>query len=246
MENVAVLIPCYNEELTIGQVIDDFKKNLPSATIYVYDNNSTDETASIAKAKGVIVRESPIQGKGAVVRQMFKEIDADIYLMVDGDATYPARYAPDMIQGVASGEYDMVLGDRLTGNYFDNNSRPFHGLGNKLVRHLVNKKFNGDLVDIMTGYRAFNNNIAKGFVPTYDGFEVETELSIFALTHDMKVGSSLIVYEDRPDGSKSKLHTISDGWKVLKCIRKADREYKAWKKQQKIATKERGTEDADE
>ena len=221
MENIAVLIPCYNEELTIEQVIDDFKKILPSATIYVYDNNSTDRTASIANKKGAIVKEVPIQGKGAVVRQMLKEIDADVYLMVDGDATYSAIYAPDMIRDVASGKYDMVIGDRLTGNYFDNNSRLFHGIGNKLVKFLVNKKFNGKLADIMTGYRAFNNKIAKEFVPTHDGFEVETELSIFALTHNVKVGNCPIIYKDRPNGSKSKLHTISDGIKVIKCILKA-------------------------
>ena len=226
-KTVAVLIPCYNEELTIGSVIEDFQTHLPSATIYVYDNNSCDNTATIASSyPQVVVKQSPIQGKGAVIRQMLHEIDADIYLMVDGDSTYPAMFAKDIIAGVESGEFDMVLGDRLSGVYFDANTRPMHGFGNRLVKRMVNKKFNGQLEDIMTGYRAFNKEIAKDFVPENDGFEIETELSIYALTHGKKVGSVVIAYNERPDGSKSKLHTIKDGIKVLKLIRRKSREYR--------------------
>lgn len=228
MENtIAVLIPCYNEELTIGKVIEDFQTYLPSATIYVYDNNSSDKTALIASSyEEVIVRSSPIQGKGAVVRQMLKEIDANIYLMVDGDDTYSAITAKDLIDGVKSGMFDMVIGDRLSGEYFNTNTRPMHGFGNRLVKRIINKKFNGHLTDIMTGYRAFNRDIAKGFIPENDGFEVETELSIYALTHNKKVGSIVTAYNERPEGSKSKLRTIKDGIKILRFIRKKSKEYK--------------------
>lgn len=218
-KSVAVLIPCYNEELTIGKVIEDFQKHLPYATIYVYDNNSSDNTAMIASSYSqVVVRQSPIQGKGAVIRHMLHEIDADVYLMVDGDATYSANFAEEIVSGVASGEFDMVLGDRLSGSYFKTNTRPMHGFGNKLVKYLVNKKFGGKLEDIMTGYRAFNKEIAKGFIPKNDGFEIETELSIYALVHKKRVGSVVVTYDDRPEGSKSKLHTVKDGIKVLRYI----------------------------
>jgi len=226
-KSIAILIPCYNEELTIGSVIEDFQKNLPQATIYVYDNNSSDNTAKIASSySAVVVKPSPIQGKGAVIRQMLHEIDADVYLMVDGDATYSAQFAKDIVAGVVSGEFDMVLGDRLSGTYYYTNTRPMHGFGNRLVKRLVNKKFHGNLEDIMTGYRAFNREIAKDFVPVNDGFEIETELSIYALTNDKKVGSVIVSYEDRPEGSKSKLHTIKDGWRVIRYIYRSAGEYK--------------------
>lgn len=218
MQNVAVLIPCYNEGLTIGSVIEDFKECLPDSVIYVYDNNSTDDTYNIASSyDNVVVRKSPIQGKGAVVRQMFSEVDADVYLMVDGDATYPAKFAEILINGVDEG-FDMMLGDRLSSNYFEDNKRPFHGFGNWLVRFLVNKLYDGDIVDIMTGYRAFNKDFVKSINVISDGFEIETEMSIFALKHKYKVGSVPIEYKDRPDGSVSKLSTYSDGMKVLKTI----------------------------
>lgn len=221
-KKVAVLVPCYNEALTVGQVIDDFKQHVPNADIYVYDNNSTDGTADIARQHGAIVVQAPKQGKGAVVRQMFKEIDADVYVMVDGDATYPAKYAPDLIEKVEHG-CDMMLGDRLSSNYFDDNKRPFHGLGNWLVRFLVNKLYKGDITDIMTGYRAFSKKFVKDVVVLSDGFEVETEMSIFALKHGYAVDSIPIDYKDRPDGSKSKLKTFSDGRKVIHTIFKLKR-----------------------
>ena len=217
------MIPCYNEALTIGLVIEDFKKCLPNATIYVYDNNSTDETASIASGyDDVIVRKAPIQGKGAVVKQMFKEIDADIYLIVDGDATYPAKYASQLIAGVDNG-CDMMLGDRLSSNYFEDNKRPFHGIGNWLVRYLVNKLYHGNIVDIMTGYRAFSKHFVKNVQLISDGFEVETEMSIYALKNKCKIDSISIDYKDRPDGSVSKLNTFSDGFKVIRTIFKLRR-----------------------
>ncbi|MBO5435116.1 glycosyltransferase [bacterium] len=221
-ENVAVLIPCYNEELTVGSVIDDFRDNLPGAVVYVYDNNSIDKTADIARLHGAIVVHAPIQGKGAVVKQMFKEIDADIYLMVDGDATYPAKFAFDLIEKLDSA--DMVLGDRLSSNYFESNKRCFHGFGNWLVRFLVNKLYKGNIPDIMTGYRAFSRRFVKSIQLKYDGFEVETEMSIFALKNGYSIESVSIEYKDRPDGSISKLNTFSDGFKVLKTIFKLHRQ----------------------
>ena len=218
MQNIAVLVPCYNEGLTIGKVIEDFKQHLPGSTIYVYDNNSTDNTYAVASNyEGVELRKAPIQGKGAVVRQMFDEVEADVYLMVDGDATYPAEFAKSLINGINDG-YDMMLGDRLSSNYFEDNKRPFHGFGNWLVRFLVNKLYHGDIVDIMTGYRAFTRDFVKSINIVSNGFEIETEMSIFALKNNYKVGSIPIDYKDRPDGSVSKLSTFSDGRKVLKTI----------------------------
>lgn len=218
MRKIAVLIPCYNEAITIGQVIEDFKKHLPDADIYVYDNNSTDDTSRVASGyEGVVVCKAPIQGKGAVVKQMFKEVNADVYLMVDGDATYPAEFASVLIKGIDEG-YDMMLGDRLSSNYFNDNKRPFHGFGNWLVRFLVNKLYKGDIVDIMTGYRAFTKDFVKQVKLISDGFEVETEMSIYALRHNCKIGSVPIIYKDRPDGSESKLRTFSDGRKVIHTI----------------------------
>ena len=218
MRKIAVLIPCYNEAITIGQVINDFQKNLPESVIYVYDNNSTDDTFNIASCyTDVIVRKAPIQGKGAVVKQMFKEVDADVYLMVDGDATYPAEFAAALVKGIDDG-YDMMLGDRLSSNYFDDNKRLFHGFGNWLVRFLVNKLYKGNIVDIMTGYRAFKRDFVKQVQIISDGFEVETEMSIFALKHKCKIGSVPITYKERPSGSESKLRTLSDGCKVLRTI----------------------------
>lgn len=218
MQNIAILIPCYNEAPTINFVIEDFKKYLPEATIYIYDNNSTDETVAIASSHNdVIVRKAPVQGKGAVVKQMFKEIDADIYIMVDGDATYPAEFSRQLVDGIKSGK-DMMLGDRLSSNYFVDNNRLFHGFGNWLVRFLVNKLYHGDIIDIMTGYRAFSRNFVKSVPLIANGFEVETEMSIYALKSNCDIGSVPIVYKERPDGSVSKLNTFVDGFKVISTI----------------------------
>lgn len=213
-DKVVVLIPCFNEESTIRQVIKDFKSALPQAIIYVYDNNSTDNTAEIANQCHVEVIPEPEQGKGAVVKSMFADIDADIYLMVDGDSTYSAAYADQLVELIKNG-YDMAIGDRLSN---DHNNRVFHGFGNKLVNFLVNKKFKSNLPDIMTGYRAFNKKFVKEFIPKTKGFEIETEMSIFAINNNMKVGSVPVTYEDRPVGSTSKLRTISDGFKIISYI----------------------------
>lgn len=210
---IAVLIPCYNEEKTINAVIREFRKELPQADIYVYDNNSTDRTAKIAKASGAIVRKAPIQGKGAVVQQMFAEIDADAYVMVDGDMTYPAEYVHKMLDKLLVS--DMVLGDRLSGNYSEDNQRLFHGVGNYMVRWLVNFLYHGHITDIMTGYRAFTRDFVKSVKLKSVGFEIETEMSIWALKHHSRIGSVTIMYRDRPDGSESKLNTIRDGIKVM-------------------------------
>ena len=216
MKEIAVLVPCYNEELTVGLVIEDFQKHLPEATIYVYDNNSKDKTAEVASEySNVFVKKAPIQGKGAVVKQMFKEVEADIYIMVDGDATYPAIFAKELINEINNG-CDMVIGDRLSSNYFKDNKRAFHGFGNWLVRFMVNLFYHGKINDIMTGYRAFTKDFVKNIELINDGFEVETEMSIYALKYKYKIGSVPIEYMDRPDGSISKLNTIKDGFKVLK------------------------------
>lgn len=221
MSDVAVLIPCYNEVLTIGTVIEDFGRYLPYATVYVYDNNSTDGTYEKAKTyentHKVVVRKAPKQGKGAVVKQMFDEVKADIYLMIDGDNTYPVKDAIQLVNGIESG-YDMMLGDRLLGNYFSDNKRPFHGFGNKLVRYLVNTLYHGHLTDIMTGYRAFSRDFVNNLVLISNGFEIETELCICALKTNSKVGRIPVHYYDRPVGSVSKLKTFSDGIKVIEMI----------------------------
>lgn len=213
-ERIAVLIPCYNEELTVSKVVNDFKKELPEAEIFVYDNNSSDRTAELAKEAGAIVTAEFNQGKGNVVRSMFRDVDADIYIMVDGDDTYPADEAHKLIEAVRQG-YDMVIGDRLSSTYYEENKRPFHNFGNDLVRWLINKIFDNKIKDIMTGYRAFSKKFVKTIAVMSPGFQIETELTITALEHRYNIKQIPIQYRDRPEGSSSKLNTISDGIKVL-------------------------------
>ena len=221
MDKVAVLIPCYNESKTIAKVVTDFQAVLPEGSvIYVYDNNSNDGTAEIAAAAGAVVRHEYQQGKGNVIRRMFREIDAQCYLMVDGDDTYPAEFAPEMIAKVLDRGVDMVVGDRLSATYFTENKRPFHNFGNKLVRHSINALFKSNIQDIMTGYRAFSYQFVKSFPVLSKGFEIETEMSIHAIEKNMLVESGIVTYRDRPEGSVSKLNTVSDGIKVLGTIGK--------------------------
>ena len=223
----AVLIPCYNEELTIEKVIKDFKKELPDADIYVYDNNSKDKTAQIAKANGAIVKHEYRQGKGNVVRSMFRDIDADIYVMVDGDDTYPAEEVHKLIKPVQEGRADMAIGDRLTnGTYQKENKRHFHEFGNNLVRKSINVLFNTKLKDIMTGYRVFNKVFVKNMPVISPKFEIETEMSLHALDKKFIIEEIPIVYRDRPEGSVSKLNTVSDGMKVIKTIIKMFKDFK--------------------
>ena len=214
---IAVLIPCYNEAQSIGTVVSDFRKVLPEAVIYVYDNNSTDETARVAVAAGAEVRKEPRQGKGNVVRRMFREIDADCYLMVDGDGTYPADAAATLIQPVLDQEADMVIGDRLSTTYFKENKRPLHNAGNKLVRNLINRLWHVDIHDIMTGYRAFSRKFVKLFPVMSEGFEIETEMTIHALDKRFAIVEKPVEYSDRKEGT-SKLNTLSDGYKILRII----------------------------
>lgn len=214
----AVLIPCYNEAKTIGRVVADFKEKMPHADIYVYDNNSTDNTAELAEQAGAIVRYEHKQGKGNVVRTMFREVDADCYVMVDGDDTYPADFGPRLEQLVLSGKADMAVGDRLSSTYFTENKRPFHNFGNVLVRRMINFLFRAKLNDIMTGARAFSKDFVKSFPVISKGFEIETEMTIFALDNNFAIKEVPIAYQDRPQGSESKLNTYSDGLKVLKTI----------------------------
>lgn len=214
----AVLIPCYNEAKTIGRVVADFKEKMPHADIYVYDNNSTDNTAELAEQAGAIVRYEHKQGKGNVVRTMFREVDADCYVMVDGDDTYPADFGPRLEQLVLSGKADMAVGDRLSSTYFTENKRPFHNFGNVLVRRMINFLFRAKLNDIMTGVRAFSKDFVKSFPVISKGFEIETEMTIFALDNNFAIKEVPIAYQDRPQGSESKLNTYSDGLKVLKTI----------------------------
>ena len=224
---IAVLVPCYNEELTIGKVIEDFKRELPEADIYVYDNNSKDNTSKIAKEKGAIVVKEYRQGKGNVVRSMFRDIDADIYIMVDGDDTYPAEAARDMIQPIIDGEADMVIGDRLSnGTYFQENKRPFHDFGNNLVKGLIGLLFKNEIRDIMTGYRAFNRYFVKTMPVLSDGFQIETEMSIHALDKKFLLKEIPIDYRDRPEGSESKLSTFKDGYRVLSALGSLFKNYK--------------------
>lgn len=218
MDKVAILIPCYNEEKTIEQVVKDFKKHVPTARIYVYDNNSTDGTAELAKSAGAIVRHEYSQGKGNVIRRMFREINAEVYIMVDGDATYSAADAPAMIKMIEEKRAEMVVGDRLSGAYYTENKRPFHNFGNNLVRLLINKIFKSDISDIMTGYRAMSYEFVKTFPVLSRGFEIETEMSIHAAFRRMRTENITISYKDRPEGSESKLSTFSDGFKVLGTI----------------------------
>ena len=224
--SIAVLIPCYNESQTIGKVVADFKAELPEADIYVYDNNSSDGTDGIARAAGAIVRYERKQGKGNVIRTMFREIDADCYLIIDGDDTYPAENAREMIRLVLEEGADMVVGDRLSSTYFTENKRAFHNAGNKTVRNLVNKLFHGNVKDIMTGYRAFSPLFVKTFPVLSMGFEIETEMTIHALDKNMNLREVQVGYRDRPEGSFSKLNTYSDGAKVLVRIGMLYKDYK--------------------
>ncbi len=226
MKKVAVLIPCYNEAQTIGKVVADYRNALPEADIYVYDNNSTDGTAKIAREAGAIVRMERKQGKGNVIRTMFREIEADCYLMIDGDDTYPASDAKKMIAKVLDEGYEMVIGDRLSSTYFTENKRRFHNTGNILVRKLVNNFFKGNVTDIMTGYRAFSRIFVKSFPVLSKGFEIETEMTIHALDKNFSITSVPVGYRDRPQGSVSKLNTLSDGFKVLLTIARLFKDYK--------------------
>ena len=226
MNKIAVLIPCYNESKTIEKVVKDYKKELPSADIYVYDNNSTDKTDKIAKKTGAIVRYEYRQGKGNVIRTMFKDIDADCYLMVDGDDTYSAKHAKEMCDYILDKKADMVIGDRLSSTYFKENKRPFHNFGNRLVRNLINLLFKSNIKDIMTGYRAFSYDFVKTFPILSKGFEIETEMTIHALDKNLKIIEIPINYRDREKGSVSKLNTFSDGIKVIKTILRLFKEYK--------------------
>lgn len=226
MDKIAVLIPCYNESKTIEKVVKSFKKELPDATIYVYDNNSTDKTDELARKSGAIVRYETRQGKGNVIRTMFREIDAEVYLMVDGDNTYPSSYAKELCCGVLNENCDMVIGDRLSSTYFTENKRAFHNFGNKLVRKLINKLFKGNIKDIMTGYRAFSYKFVKTFPVLSKNFEIETEMTIHALDKNLKVKNVIIEYRDREEGSVSKLDTYSDGIKVMSTIVNLYKNYK--------------------
>ncbi len=214
-KKIAVLIPCYNEELTVEKTVSDFKRVLPNADIYVYNNNSKDRTKELALKAGAIVKDEYRQGKGAVVRSMFRDIDADVYIMVDGDDTYPAEEVEGLITPVLEGKADMVIGDRLSSTYYTENKRPFHNFGNSLVKGLINFLFKSNLNDIMTGYRSFSKKFVKCMPVMSDGFQIETEMTIFALTNNMQVVNMPITYRDRPEGSESKLNTFSDGYKVL-------------------------------
>lgn len=226
MEKIAVLIPCYNEAQTIKKVVTDWKRELPEATIYVYDNNSSDETAVIAEKAGAVVRHEYMQGKGNVIRRMFREIDAEAYIMVDGDDTYPAEYGRQMVDEVLIKNVDMVVGDRLSSTYFNENKRPFHNFGNSLVRGSINRLFASDIRDIMTGYRAFSYLFVKSFPVLSQGFEIETEMTIHAVHNNMAVSNVVIEYRDRPEGSESKLNTYVDGAKVLRTIFRLYKNYK--------------------
>ena len=225
MDKIAVLIPCFNEELTIEKVIKDFQKVLPEAVIYVYDNNSSDRTAEIALRAGAVVRHEYKQGKGNVIRRMFREIDAECYLITDGDDTYPAESGKEMCRMVLERQADMVVGDRLSSTYFTQNKRPFHNLGNTLVRKMINTLFSADIKDIMTGYRAFSYNFVKTFPVLSRGFEIETEMTIHAIIRNMSVLNHVIDYRNRRVGSLSKLNTFSDGIKVLFTVFKLWRVY---------------------
>ncbi len=226
MDKIAVLIPCYNEAVTVAKVVSDFRRVLPEATVYVYDNNSTDGTAEIAEKAGAVVRHEYRQGKGNVIRRMFAEIDAECYLMTDGDDTYPAEAAREMADRVLHHQADMVVGDRLSGTYFEENKRPFHNLGNSLVRKSINILFKNNIKDIMTGYRAFSYRFVKTFPVLSKGFEIETEMSIHAVDKNMALENQVIDFRDRPQGSVSKLNTYSDGFKVLRTIARLFRTYR--------------------
>lgn len=225
MKKIAVLVPCYNEELTIRKVVDDFKKELPDADIYVYDNNSKDKTSQIAKEAGAVVVPEYRQGKGNVVRSMFRDIDADIYVMVDGDDTYPADEVHKLVEAVQDGN-DMVIGDRLSSTYFTENKRPFHNTGNSVVRYMINLIFKSDIKDVMTGYRAFSKRFVKTVAIMSPGFQIETELTATSLQYRYNVKSIPIAYRDRPEGSSSKLNTFSDGFKVIMTLFDLAKDYR--------------------
>lgn len=226
MDKIAVLIPCYNEGRTIEKVVKDFKKNLPEAVIYVYDNNSTDNTAEAAAGAGAIVRRECRQGKGNVIRSMFRDIDARCYIMADGDDTYPAEYAGKMVSEILDGRADMVIGDRLSATYYQVNKRPMHNLGNRLVCGTINVLFHSHIRDIMTGYRAFSWEFVKSFPVLSRGFEIETEMSIHTLDKNFRVTEIPVEYRDRPEGSVSKLHTLRDGSRVIRTIISLFKDYK--------------------
>lgn len=226
MDKIAVLIPCYNESLTIEKVVSDYKEALPEATIYVYDNNSSDHTDELARKAGAKVVYEYRQGKGNIIRSMFRDIDAECYLMIDGDDTYPAENAREMVDLVLNKGVDMVIGDRLSSTYFTENKRPFHNMGNRIVRSLINHLFHSNVKDIMTGYRAFSRLFVKSFPVLSKGFEIETEMTIHALDKNFLLEEIPVTYRDRPEGSESKLNTVSDGMKVLKTIASLFRDYK--------------------
>lgn len=229
MDKVAILIPCYNEGMTIGKVVKDCltaTRHLTGVNVYIYDNNSTDDTVVNAQKAGAIVRHEYQQGKGNVIRRMFREVDAECYIMLDGDDTYPAEEIPTMVNYILNQRYDMVVGDRLSSSYFTENKRPFHGIGNKLVRKSINIFFKTDIRDIMTGYRAFSRNFVKAYPVVSKGFEIETDMSVFAAVNNLAIKNHVINYRDRPQGSESKLNTYSDGFKVLRLIMTLYRSYK--------------------
>jgi len=226
MDKIAILIPCYNEAKTISKVVSDWKKTLPEGIIYVYDNNSSDDTATLALEAGAIVRHEYQQGKGNVIRRMFREIDAECYIIVDGDDTYPAQFGRQMVELVFEKNVDMVIGDRLSSTYFEENKRPFHNLGNSVVRSSINWLFHTNIRDIMTGYRAFSYLFVKSFPVLSTGFEIETEMSIHAVEKNMSIENIIIDYRDRPEGSESKLNTYSDGIKVLRTIFRLYKNYR--------------------
>ncbi|MBO6205879.1 MAG: glycosyltransferase [Lachnospiraceae bacterium] len=226
MDKIAVLIPCYNEEQTVAKVVKDAKAALPEAVVYVYDNNSTDRTAELAREAGAVVRSEPRQGKGYVIRRMFREIDALCYIMIDGDDTYPLEYAAQMAEQVLEHQADMVVGDRLSSTYFKENKRPFHNMGNSVVRSTINKLFACDIKDIMTGYRAMSYEFVKSYPVLSRGFEIETEMTIHAVFNEMVIVNVPVEFRNRPEGSESKLNTYSDGARVLSTIVKLYKNYK--------------------
>ena len=226
MDKIAVLIPCYNEEKTIAKVVADAKAALPEAVIYVYDNNSTDRTVELAREAGAVIRHEYMQGKGNVIRRMFREVEARCYIMVDGDDTYPMEFAPEMVDKVLHHNADMVVGDRLSSTYFSENKRPFHNMGNSLVRASINRLFQCNIKDIMTGFRAFSYGFVKTFPILSKGFEIETEMTIHAVYNQLQIANVIVDYRDRPEGSVSKLNTYADGFRVLGTIFRLYRDYK--------------------
>lgn len=229
MDKIAVLIPCYNEEQTIAKVVQDVKEALPEAVVYVYDNNSTDRTVELATQAGAVVRYEYAQGKGNVIRRMFREIDAECYLMLDGDDTYPLDCARELVDKVLHHNADMVVGDRLSSTYFTENKRPFHNFGNSLMRSGINSLFKADIKDIMTGYRAFSYEFVKTFPVFSKGFEIETEMTIHAVNYNMQVENVVVEYRDRPEGSVSKLNTYRDGMRVIRKMIQLYKNYKPMK-----------------